>query len=143
MAYELPTASQLATKYPAFASVPPETIDAHVADAASEAVDNTWIEADYQPAVMAWAAHRMAMLGLGAVDRAAKYARQGVTGVKSGSFSISLDAERARAAANGELESTLYGQDYLRLLKRSKGGPRVLTGGVGSLPYLPIRAPYP
>jgi len=129
MPYELPTADQLATRYPAFAAVPPETIDVWITDASTTAVDNSWIEDDYQPAVMAFAAHQMTRLGLGEADEAEQYAQKGVTSVRSGNFSASFDKTRAAAASDGELSSTRYGQDYERLLKRSKGGPRLLTKG--------------
>lgn len=126
MAYDVPTAAQLQAKYPAFAAVADATIDVHVGDAAATAVDTSWREADYAPAIMAFAAHRMALLGIGAHGKVADYARQGVTSLRSGSFGVSLDGDKAKASASGELDATPYGQEYKRLLGMNKGGPRVV-----------------
>lgn len=127
MAYDVPTAAQLKAKYPAFDTVADATVDVHVADAAATAVDTSWREADYAPAIMAFAAHRMALLNIGVHGQVAGYARQGVTSLRSGSFSVSLDADKAKAAAAGELDATPYGQDYKRLLGMNKSGPRVIS----------------
>lgn len=130
MAYEIPTAAELQAKYPAFADVASATIDVHVADAAATAVDTAWREADYAPAIMAFAAHRMAGLAIGAHGQAAEYARQGVTNLRSGSFAVSLDADKAKAAAAGALSATPYGQEYKRLLLMNRSGPRVVRAAL-------------
>ena len=138
MAYEQPTAAQLKAKYPAFANVADATVDVHLADAATTGVDTSWREADYAPAILAFAAHRMAALGIGEHGQVAGYARQGVTNLRSGSFAVSLDADRAKAAAAGELDATPYGQEYKRLLCMNKGGPRVVPARVepgGTWPF--------
>lgn len=129
MPYATPTADALKTLYPAFATVADATIDAQIADAEQTGVDETWLEDDYQPAVMALAAHNMALLGIGSVSKAESYARQGVTSLKSGSFSASFDADRAKAVAAGEYSATPYGQRYDALLRKNKGGPRVVGAG--------------
>ena len=137
MPYETPTASQLKTLYPVFADVADATVDAQIGEAAATGVDDSWLEGDYQHAVMALAAHNMALLGIGTVSQVESYARQGVTTLKSGSFSASFDADRAKAMAAGEYSATPYGQRYETLLKKNKGGPRVLAGsplGSGSYP---------
>lgn len=138
MAYEIPTAANLQAKYPAFAAVADATIDVWLADASTSAVDTSWREADYAPAIMAFAAHRMALLDIGAHGQVAGYARQGVTSLRSGSFGVSLDADKAKAAASGALDATPYGQEYKRLLAANKGGPRVIAARVspgGTWPF--------
>lgn len=135
MAYDVPTAATLKAKYPAFADVADATVDVHLADAAATAVDTSWREADYAPAIMAFAAHRMATLDIGAHGQVAAYARQGVTSIRSGSFSATFDADKAKAAAAGALDATPYGQEYKRLLGMNKGGPRVVAARVETNPY--------
>lgn len=138
MAYEIPTAATLKAKYPAFAGVADATVDIWLADAAATAVDTTWREADYAPAILAFAAHRMALQNIGEHGQVTGYARQGVTNLRSGSFGVSLDPDKAKAAASGSLDATPYGQEYKRLLGANKGGPHVvatrLTGG-GTWPF--------
>jgi hypothetical protein len=138
MAYDVPTAANLKAKYPAFADVADATVDVHLADASTTAVDTSWREADYAPAIMAFAAHRMALLDIGAHGQAASFARQGVTSYRSGSYGVSFDADKAKAAASGTLDATPYGQEYKRLLGANKSGPRVvatrLTAG-GTWPF--------
>ncbi len=131
MPYEKPTAAEFKARYPAFADVDDATVTVHVDDAAATGVDTSWLESDYAPAVSALAAHNMASLGLGAQSKAETYARQGVTSIKSGSFSVGYDASRAAAAADGEYSATAYGQTYEKLLRKNKGGPRVLRGRAG------------
>lgn len=142
MAYTIPTAADLIARYPAFANVATGTIDVHIADASTSAVDRSWIEADYSAAIAAKAAHEMALLGLGAQSESAGYAAAGVTSIRSGNFQASFSADAVRKASGGSLDATPYGQAYKRLLKKSKGGPRVVAragfhGGPPTDGYLP------
>ncbi|MCA9269519.1 MAG: DUF4054 domain-containing protein [Planctomycetales bacterium] len=135
MAYEVPTAAYLKARYPAFDAVADATIDVHIADAAASAVDTSWREADYQPAIASYAAHKMAMLDIGSHGQAAGYARQGVTSIRSGNFQASFDADKAKAAAAGSLDATPYGQEYKRLLYINRGGVRVVPSKATPLPW--------
>lgn len=141
MPYEMPTAAALKALYPAFDAVADATVDAHLANAAATGVDTSWLEADYQPAVSALAAHNLAMLGLGAETKAQSMAREGVTSFRSGSYQASFDGERAKASAGGEYSATVYGQEYERLLRKNRGGPRVIGAGAslagGASPVYP------
>lgn len=138
MAYNAPTAADLIARYPAFAAVAVETINVHLADAAASDVDTTWAEADYAPAIAAAAAHRMALLGIGESSEVQKYARAGVTGIRTGNFSANFsDAKVAKASGDG-FDATPYGHAYKVLLKKNKGGPRIIGarvvgGGFGPL----------
>jgi hypothetical protein len=111
----------LRLRYPAFAAVPSATIDYWLTDA-MRFVDDSWTEADYAPALMAAAAHHMAMNGLGTEGALP----QGVTSFKSGTFSATVDASQAGRTG---WASTRYGQEYLALLRRNKGGARVIVAG--------------
>lgn len=129
MAYDLPTAADLITRYPAFADVAVETIDLHISDASSGA-DTSWVEADYAPAIAALAAHNMALLGIGAQGEVAGYARAGVTRIRSGNFDASFSEGAVVKASSGSFEATPYGRIYKVLLQRNRGGPRVVVGRV-------------
>lgn len=124
MAYTEPTAADLKTRYPAFASVADATVETYLGDAGSY-VDQSWREADYIPAKVAMAAHLMALAGIGTRSEAATYAAAGINRIRSGNFDVSLsDSVVAKASGSG-LEATAYGEAYKRLLRKNKGGPRV------------------
>jgi hypothetical protein len=128
LAYTIPTAADLKALYPAFADVADATVDAWIAKASTEAVDTSWQEIDYAPAIIDYAAHRMALLGLGVQSEVEGYARAGLTGIRSGSFSANFSDKKVSKASGGSLDATAYGQSYKLLLRRNKGGPRVVPG---------------
>lgn len=128
MAYDIPTAADLIALYPAFTDVAEATITAHITRASTQAVDTSWAEVDYAPAIIDYAAHTMALAGLGAQDETAKYARAGVTGIRTGNFSANFSDKRVAKASGGGLDATTYGQSYKLALRRNKGGPRVVPG---------------
>lgn len=130
MAYTAPTVRDLVTRFPAFASVPISTVETYLADAAGGA-DESWQEADYIPALTALAAHNMALCGLGEQTEVQRYASAGVRSIRSGSFAVDLTESAASRASGTGLDATRYGQIYKGLLKRNRGGPRVL-GASGS-----------
>lgn len=127
MAYTIPTAANLIARYPAFAAVATATIDVHIADAATDAVDTSWPEALYAPAIAAKAAHEMALLGLGEQGEAAGYAAAGVASIRTGNFQASFSQGSVDRASRGGLDATPYGRAYKRLLRNAKGGPRVVA----------------
>lgn len=129
MAYTAPDVAALVTRYPAFAAVPVSTVEMYLADAGG-AVDESWTETDYAPAIAAYAAHLMALAGIGAQTQVGGYAAAGVRSIRSGSFSVDLAESAVSAASGGGLKSTPYGRAYLTLLKRNKGGPRLVGGAV-------------
>ena len=108
-------------RYPAFAAVPSATIDYWLTDA-GRFVDASWSEGDYAPALIAAAAHHMAMNGLGSEAATP----QGVTSFKSGTFSATVDA--SQAAATG-WKATRFGQEFLMLTRRNRGAARVIAAG--------------
>lgn len=141
MAYEIPTAAALVVLYPEFATVAEATINAHIARASTLAVDTSWPEVEYAPAITDYAAHTMALGGLGVQDETAKYARAGVTGIRTGNFSANFSDKLVGKASGGGLNATKYGQSYKLALQRAKGGPRVVPGralpcdGEGTYPW--------
>lgn len=127
MAYVVPSAADLVALYPAFAAVPDVTIEAHIATASTTGVDTSWLESDYAPAINALAAHNMQLLSIGDHGQVAAYAGAGVTSIRSGNFNASFSDQAVARASAGGYGSTAYGREYQRLLKRSKGGIRVVS----------------
>lgn len=114
MAYVAPSPSDLTERYPAFASVNETTIAYWLADAAEECAD--WPEDVRARAEMAYAAHRMAELGLGKGVIPA-----GATSFRSGDFSASISEV---AAARIGFDATAYGREFAMLRRRYFAGPR-------------------
>ncbi len=127
--YETPTPAHLITTYPAFANVAYATIAAHIQGALG-GVDTTWFAVDYPRAIMALAAHNMALLGIGTVDESEGYARKGVTSIRDGAFSVQFSDKRVADLTGGSWSASPYGRLYESLLASNKGGPRVIGGAV-------------
>lgn len=128
MAYDVPTAADLIARYPAFATVAEATINVWITDAAATGVDTSWPEADYAPAILALAAHNMALLDIGDHGEVAGYKAQGLTSIRSGGFSANFSDKAVADAAAGGLLATPYGRAYRLILRRVKGGPRLVGG---------------
>lgn len=123
-----PSAAHLIARYPAFAAIPIGTIRMWLTDA-ERFVDTTWLEGDYAPALMARAAHSMALAGIGASDGAAELPA-GVSRFKSGNMDVTIVDAVAAANASGGYSSTRYGKEFVALQRRNFGGPSVVAAGV-------------
>jgi len=121
MAYTLPTAADLKTRYPAFAAVADATVNAYISDAPP---DESWIESQYARAVMLWAAWAMTDAGLGTGGEVAGFAAAGLAKLKSGTLDVTL-SETAISAKG--YDTNVYGRQYADLLRSSKGGPRTVS----------------
>jgi hypothetical protein len=120
MAYTPPTAAEVKARFPEFSAVADATVDAVLAEAGSF-VDDSWIEADYKPAVMFYTAHELLMAGQG-TSAAAKISQIGDFGrIKSGDleFSRQQGAAAAGDSADGTFGLTKYGKKFLELRSRS------------------------
>ena len=122
MAYVKPTPSNLKTYLPAFAAVPDATIQMYL-DGAQ--VDTSWIEADYQPAIMLWAAWAMTDGGIGTGGELGSAVASGVSRLKSGTLDVSF-SDGATSASG--YETNTYGKRFLSLYRKNKAGPRVIRG---------------
>lgn len=123
MPYTTPTATQLKQRYPKFAAVLDATVDAVIADA-MRSVDNTWVEGDYQPAIMALAAHMMVLEGLGQ-DTAARL--QGFKSLTVGPLQLVRETGAQNSGVGADWYAlTGYGQTFYRMAFANKGGPRVV-----------------
>jgi hypothetical protein len=128
--YVEPTPANLIALYPEFSEVSPITMQANL-DKAARSVDESWLEGDFGAGRMALAAHFMALSGLG-TSPDAQAIKAGIGGFKS-MRSGSLSLERSDRAANASaFDSTSYGQEFRRLLRVNKGGPRVTGTAVAS-----------
>lgn len=137
MGYAKPLAGHLTARYPAFNAVSSATIAYWLTDA-ERSVDTSWGEGDYAAALMALAAHNMTVAGLGADAASLASVPVGLTRMKSGSLELGFTDAAANARMGGDFTATRYGQEYLALLRRNRGGPLVSDTGV-----LPQYAPYP
>lgn len=126
MAYTAPLPSALKLRYPAFAAVDDTVVQYWLTDA-ERFVDTTWREADYAPALMAAAAHAMALQGLGATGAAAL--PTGVTRFKSASVEVAVSEAAASAQAKGGWGATRYGAEFQAIQRRNFAGPRVVAAG--------------
>jgi hypothetical protein len=130
MAYDAPTPDDLIRRYPAFAAVDPDTIQYWLTDA-QRYVDQSWLEDDYAPALIAMAAHNMAtnrIAGIAGSNEAAMVAA-GVADFRSASVQLRFSDEAIKVAVAGGYASTPYGLEYSMLLQKNKGGTRVVGGG--------------
>lgn len=116
MAYDLPTVQDVRSRFANLASTTkyPDALIQSLIDEAARQVDTSWIEADFQTAVLYLVAH------LASVEKqygsgGAELASESVGGI----FSVSYRETKT------ELESTVYGKRFLALLKRNK--PAFLT----------------
>jgi len=114
MAYTAPTPEDLTARYPAFSAVAEETLDYWLAEAAIECA--SWPEDTRARAEMAYAAHRMAELGMGtgAVP-------VGVTSFRSADFAATVESS---VAARTGFDASVYGREFLTLRRRAFAGPR-------------------
>lgn len=136
--YVKPAPGHLMTRYLAFSAVPTATIQYWLTDA-ERSVDTSWSEGDYAAALMALAAHNMALAGLGTEAASLAGVPAGITRMKSGSLELGFTDAAANARAEGGYSATRYGKEFIALLRRNRGGPRITATGVA--PYDPLRYP--
>jgi hypothetical protein len=127
--YAKPSAADLVARYPAFTDVDVATIRAWLTDA-ERYVTTAWGEGDYAAGLMSLAAHNLTMAGLGTDAASLASIPVGVTRMKSGSLEVGFTDAAANARLTGGYGATRYGAEYLSLLQRNRGGPRVASTGV-------------
>lgn len=122
MAYTVPTAADLKARYPAFAAVGEPVVDQALLEA-SNRVDDSWSEKDYPTAIMLYAAHLLALDGLGT---SVEVQLAGFKRVKAGSLELER-SDKDGAIGAGSILSTSYGQRYSELLELNFGGQPLVT----------------
>ena len=124
MAYVIPTAADFKERFPRFNSVGVAVLNAVLSEASGQ-VDTTWLERDYAPAIMYYAAHLLVMEGVDGAPGAGSGG--GVGPVKSESIGdSSVSYGGASSSGSGysmdTLRNTSYGQMFLRLLRQNQPG---------------------
>jgi hypothetical protein len=141
MTYTLPTADQLQAAFPAFADVPDATVDFWI-ERAARMVDTTWMEDDYQFAIMLLACHYMVGIGLGtgAQAQANLNGMSAYQTIRSGLLTLSRGSTSLSDTAPSPWGDTPYGVAWYWLAKRNKPAVAVAVGPTvaGDIP-----APYP
>jgi hypothetical protein len=124
----VPTPGELAETFPAFAGVEATRVQFWI-DRAGRIVDDSWSAEDFAFATMLHAAHEMVLngLGSGAEAEVAASGAGGFRALRSGALAL----ERFEAPGGG-YAATQYGRQFLPLLARNRGGPRIAGGGRGA-----------
>ncbi|MBK6800425.1 MAG: DUF4054 domain-containing protein [Novosphingobium sp.] len=115
MAYTKPTAANLKARFPAFAAVADGTVEYWINEGDEQTA--TWPETGRDKAVMAYAAHRMAELGIGSTSIPV-----GLTSFKSGTFSATVSDSVAGLTG---MDATVYGREFVTLRRVAFAGPRM------------------
>lgn len=125
MPYTVPTPAQFRTRFPVFAAESDERVQLFL-DEASGKVDLTYVEADYQPAIMYAAAHLLATDGSNEGDDIEVGAQTGPISSESfGEISVSYRAPAGYASQSEWAAfwgTTEWGRRYLSLVRVNKGG---------------------
>ena len=121
----------LKLRYPAFASIADEVLAYWITDT-QRIVTDAWFAADREPATLALAAHNCIMAGAGSKAGGAGIPA-GVTRFKSASFEVQVSDAAVTAEVKGGYDATVYGQEFAVMLRRNRGGAR-LIGGETSYP---------
>lgn len=129
MAFVKPTPADLKLRLPEFADVADATIQTYI-DMASRFVDTSWFEEDYTDAILYFAAHLMALAGIGkGPDSVGNASNMSIyQSIRSGQLTLT----RGSSASNDawSFNSTRYGRLFAFFLKLNKGGPRVAIGNM-------------
>jgi len=129
MSYETPSAADLVARYPEFDPVSEARIGAFITEAL-QGVSTSWVEADYQPAILALAAHMMAVEGEPARSNNPSAAvnpltlGRAVQSRKVGDVSTTYGGGTAAggafsASAGPDYSATTYGRRYMEMLHRN------------------------
>lgn len=123
-----PTLQAFRARYPAFAALDDDLVGAVLAESLAY-VDETWIVADQNAAIMAYTAHCLAVEGYGSVlniDGQSIATAGPVSRVKVGDVQTDFtDKSRAQftlTGADSALAETPYGRKFIELRRRSFPG---------------------
>ncbi|RYD24765.1 MAG: DUF4054 domain-containing protein [Lysobacteraceae bacterium] len=115
----------LRLRYAAFENVTDDRIQYWLTDA-GRIVTADWGE-DYEPATLALAAYHMSANRIpGMTLDASEQLPAGVTAFRSASMNVSVSDAAANRAVIGGYSSNVYGLEFLSMLRRNRGGPRLV-----------------
>lgn len=123
MPYVVPTVDQFLTRFPIFSDEDEDRIAMVIAEA-SRMIDQTWREADYQPAILYLAAHLLATDNSGEGE-SVEIGAAGAGRIQSESWpgmSVTYGAGNMQGSLskNEAFGSTEYGRRFLSLLRLNK-----------------------
>ncbi|MES3042671.1 DUF4054 domain-containing protein [Sphingomonas faeni] len=117
--------AKLRRRYAAFRNVDAADI-AYWLDDAGRIVTEDW-GTDYEPGLLSLAAHNMSINGVpGITLSAAQQLPAGVTRFRSASMDVAVSNAAANRSVSGGYSSTIYGQEFAVMLRRNRGGPRLV-----------------
>lgn len=130
MSYIIPTTADFKARFPEFAAVPDAVIGMILTDEAIPLVDTTWLESDRRPAQLYYTAHQLALQGypgnlVGGVSVPTGGSAQAIKRRKVGDVEVEYQNENERiGVGNTNLDRggyglTLYGQQFLRIMRRN------------------------
>lgn len=132
MPYIDPTPADIKADFPQFAAVDDAVIQ-RVIDRNVQWVDESWFETDYTWARELLTAHFLTLSGQG-TGQDAETAVSGVSRFKSGTLDVTFTSAADTAGdAPAPWNGTRYGIEFYYLLRKNKGGPRVVGGGCGGI----------
>ena len=123
MAFTVPTADDLKSRFPIFRAEDDETIDFALTDAA-RMVDDSWsAQDDFTMGRLLYAAHVLTIEGYGAGGeaRASSGALAGFSVIKSGKLTLER-SNKAEPVAGG-IDTTSFGRRFMTLQAHNRGGP--------------------
>lgn len=109
MAYTAPTVADFKTRFPKFAAASEPTLEAILAEVLTQ-IDDSWIEADYVPAILYLMAHLYVQETTGSTDRPSI-----ITSESLGSLSVSYGV----GASKSDYATTEYGRRFARLQRKN------------------------
>lgn len=122
MAYVIPTVETFMARFPIFSDKDETVVGMIIAEAAGK-VDNTWIESDYQPAILYLAAHMLATDNSDEGGQVQIGESDTILSESFGGMSVSYGKASAGGASASAMEAeyskTSYGRRYLGLLRNN------------------------
>ena len=113
MSYDVPTVADFRARFPSFATTSDEEIQIAIDDA-SDMVDETWLEKDFQKAILFLAAHYLTISSAevaGAIGD-----EQTIASESFGPISVSYAKTETGSGNGSSFATTGYGRRYLELL---------------------------
>lgn len=128
MPYTLPTATDFKTRFPEFGVVTDALIDLIIAEETSNFVDETWPEADYQPAIRFLTAHILTKEGEpartesggGSGPASSAPVKRAKVGDVETEFAVEASSSGSGSTGSDQdFSSTYYGQQFLIIRNRN------------------------
>lgn len=120
MPYTTPTHNEFKERFPRFLTVSKAIVDDAIEEA-ERVVDSSWLESDYQKAIMFLAAHYLTMEGHPNESRAVD-TPGGITSEKLGDASVTYGSATGTKEGQSDYNQTQYGRRFQELLQRNVGG---------------------